>query len=159
MTSRRHFAVASSRPSRCWHQGSRTCYSTYSYLHLVPSPARVHVVLSLTRRLPSLLSSMVRLLSTRYRVTAIVPLTSIFTLMILRVWLASDSFPRISLNRPVCLDNFMRHFIRSCQRSLAGDTLGGIGSAIAMKRGTFKQNKDGTFTGTLVVQPDRGFNM
>lgn len=40
-----------------------------------------------------------------------------------------------------------------------GDTIGGIGSAIAIKRGTFSASSDGSFTGTLVVQPDRGFNM
>ncbi|THH12399.1 hypothetical protein EW145_g61 [Phellinidium pouzarii] len=40
-----------------------------------------------------------------------------------------------------------------------GDTLGGIGSAIAVKRNTFRKLQDGTFSGTLVVQPDRGFNM
>jgi len=40
-----------------------------------------------------------------------------------------------------------------------GDTIGGIGSAIAVKRGTFKQRFDGTFSGTLTVQPDRGFNV
>ncbi|EKM53195.1 uncharacterized protein PHACADRAFT_30229 [Phanerochaete carnosa HHB-10118-sp] len=40
-----------------------------------------------------------------------------------------------------------------------GDTLGGIGSAIALKLGSFSQQADGTFTGTIVVQPDRGFNV
>ncbi|TDL29854.1 hypothetical protein BD410DRAFT_44469 [Rickenella mellea] len=40
-----------------------------------------------------------------------------------------------------------------------GDTFGGVGSAIALKRGTFRNNHDGTFSGTLVVQPDRGFNI
>ncbi|KAF8160004.1 esterase-like activity of phytase-domain-containing protein [Crassisporium funariophilum] len=40
-----------------------------------------------------------------------------------------------------------------------GDTIGGIGSAIAFKRGTWSAQDDGTFTGTLVVHPDRGFNM
>ncbi|KAI0635217.1 esterase-like activity of phytase-domain-containing protein [Trametes polyzona] len=40
-----------------------------------------------------------------------------------------------------------------------GDTLGGIGSAIALKRGTFAKQSNGSFTGTLVVQPDRGFNI
>ncbi|KAG5717480.1 hypothetical protein E4T56_gene4858 [Termitomyces sp. T112] len=39
-----------------------------------------------------------------------------------------------------------------------GDTLGGIGSAIDFKFGTFKASK-GKFTGTLVVSPDRGFNL
>ena len=40
-----------------------------------------------------------------------------------------------------------------------GDTLGGIGSAIALKRGTYRKYRDGSFAGTLVVQPDRGFNV
>ncbi|KAI0777723.1 esterase-like activity of phytase-domain-containing protein [Trametes elegans] len=40
-----------------------------------------------------------------------------------------------------------------------GDTLGGIGSAIALKRGSFSQSSDGSFTGTIVAQPDRGFNV
>ncbi|KAF8961939.1 esterase-like activity of phytase-domain-containing protein [Flammula alnicola] len=40
-----------------------------------------------------------------------------------------------------------------------GDTIGGIGSAIAIKRGTWAAHTDGTFTGTLVVHPDRGFNV
>ncbi|KDR70938.1 hypothetical protein GALMADRAFT_144404 [Galerina marginata CBS 339.88] len=40
-----------------------------------------------------------------------------------------------------------------------GDTIGGIGSAIAIKRGTWTAHTDGTFSGTLVVHPDRGFNV
>lgn len=40
-----------------------------------------------------------------------------------------------------------------------GNTLGGIGSAIAIKRGSFAQQSDGTFTGTIIAQPDRGFNV
>ncbi|KAJ3478425.1 hypothetical protein NLI96_g9767 [Meripilus lineatus] len=40
-----------------------------------------------------------------------------------------------------------------------GDTLGGIGSAIALKSGSFNQNPDGTYSGTIVAQPDRGFNI
>ena len=39
-----------------------------------------------------------------------------------------------------------------------GETLGGLGSAIAIKRGTFK--KSGTsFSGTLRTQADRGYNV
>jgi len=44
-------------------------------------------------------------------------------------------------------------------RDSFGDTMGGIGSAIALKRGTWKRSHDGTYTGTLLVQPDRGFNV
>lgn len=44
-------------------------------------------------------------------------------------------------------------------RDKFGETLGGLGSAIAFKRGSFKQGTNGTFTGTLITQPDRGYNM
>ncbi|KAF9038063.1 esterase-like activity of phytase-domain-containing protein [Panaeolus papilionaceus] len=40
-----------------------------------------------------------------------------------------------------------------------GDTIGGIGSAIAFKPGTWTSNADGTYSGILVVHPDRGFNV
>ncbi|KAG8918311.1 hypothetical protein FRC02_002463 [Tulasnella sp. 418] len=40
-----------------------------------------------------------------------------------------------------------------------GDTLGGFGSAIAIKRGTFKKTKEGTFVGSIIAQPDRGYNV
>lgn len=40
-----------------------------------------------------------------------------------------------------------------------GDTLGGIGSAITFKYGSWKEQTNGSYTGTLVVQPDRGFNV
>ncbi|EJD01313.1 uncharacterized protein FOMMEDRAFT_30029 [Fomitiporia mediterranea MF3/22] len=40
-----------------------------------------------------------------------------------------------------------------------GDTLGGIGSGIALKRGTFQKLSNSTFSGTFIVQPDRGFNI
>ncbi|KAJ7617309.1 esterase-like activity of phytase-domain-containing protein [Roridomyces roridus] len=40
-----------------------------------------------------------------------------------------------------------------------GDTIGGIGSAIAIKPGTWQGQSNGSYTGTLVVQPDRGFNV
>ncbi|KAF8956171.1 esterase-like activity of phytase-domain-containing protein [Flammula alnicola] len=39
-----------------------------------------------------------------------------------------------------------------------GDTLGGFGSAMTLKRGTFKE-KRGTSSGTLLARPDRGFNV
>lgn len=38
-----------------------------------------------------------------------------------------------------------------------GDTIGGIGSAIALS--SFSSGPSGTYTGQLIVQPDRGFNM
>ncbi|KAJ7669762.1 esterase-like activity of phytase-domain-containing protein [Mycena rosella] len=40
-----------------------------------------------------------------------------------------------------------------------GDTMGGIGSAIAIKYGSWQAQANGSFTGTLVVQPDRGYNV
>ncbi|KAJ7049213.1 esterase-like activity of phytase-domain-containing protein [Mycena amicta] len=40
-----------------------------------------------------------------------------------------------------------------------GDTIGGIGSAITMKPGTWQELANGSYTGTFVVQPDRGFNV
>ncbi|KAI0683162.1 esterase-like activity of phytase-domain-containing protein [Cytidiella melzeri] len=40
-----------------------------------------------------------------------------------------------------------------------GNTMGGIGSAIAIKLGSFAAQVDGSFTGSLIVQPDRGFNV
>lgn len=43
-------------------------------------------------------------------------------------------------------------------RESTGDTLGGIGSAMAIKYGTWKATKTG-FEGTLVVHPDRGYNV
>jgi hypothetical protein len=50
-------------------------------------------------------------------------------------------------------------FIPSKAKDSTGDTLGGIGSAARLKFGTFKAKKDGTFTGTFIAQPDRGFNV
>lgn len=40
-----------------------------------------------------------------------------------------------------------------------GDTLGGLGSAMAIKYGTWKDIGNGSFSGTLVVHPDRGYNV
>ncbi|KAF8073547.1 hypothetical protein FPV67DRAFT_1666315 [Lyophyllum atratum] len=44
-------------------------------------------------------------------------------------------------------------------RETTGDTLGGIGSGIDIKFGTWRQASAGTFIGTFVVTPDRGFNV
>ncbi|TFK63559.1 hypothetical protein BDN72DRAFT_963852 [Pluteus cervinus] len=43
-------------------------------------------------------------------------------------------------------------------RESTGDTLGGIGSAMAIKLGTYKSNGT-SVSGTFVVHPDRGFNV
>ncbi|KAF8209524.1 esterase-like activity of phytase-domain-containing protein [Mycena galopus ATCC 62051] len=40
-----------------------------------------------------------------------------------------------------------------------GDTLGGFGSAIAIKPGTWTELDNGSYTGILVAQPDRGYNV
>ncbi|KIK63498.1 hypothetical protein GYMLUDRAFT_222584 [Collybiopsis luxurians FD-317 M1] len=50
-------------------------------------------------------------------------------------------------------------FIPSNFTESTGDTFGGVGSAIALKYGTWESHSDGTYTGTLVVHPDRGFNI
>ncbi|KXN82127.1 hypothetical protein AN958_03181 [Leucoagaricus sp. SymC.cos] len=44
-------------------------------------------------------------------------------------------------------------------RESTGDTLGGIGSAITLKPRSWKPGKNGQFSGTLYVHPDRGFNV
>ncbi|KAL0945215.1 hypothetical protein HGRIS_000727 [Hohenbuehelia grisea] len=44
-------------------------------------------------------------------------------------------------------------------RESIGDTLGGIGSGIAFKFGTWLKSASGTYSGTLIAQPDRGFNV
>ena len=43
-------------------------------------------------------------------------------------------------------------------RDSEGDTLGGIGSGIDIKRGTWAQTAFGSYNGTFVVTPDRGYN-
>lgn len=40
-----------------------------------------------------------------------------------------------------------------------GDTMGGFGSAIAFKPGTWQPLANGSFSGTIVAHPDRGFNV
>ncbi|KAH7030058.1 3-phytase [Macrophomina phaseolina] len=39
-----------------------------------------------------------------------------------------------------------------------GDTLGGLGSSIAIENGSWKRSANGTYTGTLWALPDRGWN-
>ncbi|ANB14804.1 hypothetical protein AWJ20_2415 [Sugiyamaella lignohabitans] len=43
-------------------------------------------------------------------------------------------------------------------RDQFGDTIGGIGSAIAFDQSSFTLNADGTYSGVLYTQPDRGWN-
>lgn len=54
-------------------------------------------------------------------------------------------------------------YIPSNTTDTTGDTIGGIGSAIAFKPGTWAKSwsarGSNTYRGTLVVQPDRGYNM
>ncbi|KAL6298115.1 esterase-like activity of phytase-domain-containing protein [Sparassis latifolia] len=49
-------------------------------------------------------------------------------------------------------------FIPSNATDIVGDTIGGIGSAIGLKPYTWTASS-GTFSGTLIVQPDRGYNV
>jgi hypothetical protein len=49
-------------------------------------------------------------------------------------------------------------FIPASFKDSTGDTMGGFGSSIALKRGSWKEKK-GEFTGVLYALPDRGFNV
>ena len=44
-------------------------------------------------------------------------------------------------------------------KEVTGDTLGGLGSAIALKPGSWQKLDNGSYTGTLYVHPDRGYNV
>ena len=48
--------------------------------------------------------------------------------------------------------------VPSDARDQFGDTLGGFGSAMAMDLNSWKKNRDGSYTGTLLMVPDRGWN-
>jgi hypothetical protein len=48
--------------------------------------------------------------------------------------------------------------VPSNARDKYGETLGGWGSAMAIVPGSWKQKKDGSYTGNLVAVPDRGWN-
>ena len=48
--------------------------------------------------------------------------------------------------------------VPSDARDQFGDTLGGFGSAMAMDLNSWKKNRDGSYTGTLHMVPDRGWN-
>ena len=48
--------------------------------------------------------------------------------------------------------------VPSDARDQFGDTLGGFGSAMAMDLDSWKQNRDGSYSGTLFMVPDRGWN-
>ncbi|KAG8726450.1 hypothetical protein FRC12_023396 [Ceratobasidium sp. 428] len=50
-------------------------------------------------------------------------------------------------------------YVPATARDSYGETLGGLGSAIALARGSFKAGPNGTFTGRLITQPDRGYNV
>ncbi|EUC63011.1 phytase esterase-like protein [Rhizoctonia solani AG-3 Rhs1AP] len=50
-------------------------------------------------------------------------------------------------------------YIPASARDSYGETLGGLGSAIALEKGTFKTGPNGTFAGRLIAQPDRGYNV
>src|SRR5215469_8281250 len=48
--------------------------------------------------------------------------------------------------------------VPSDARDQFDDTLGGFGSAMAMDLNSWKRNRDGSYTGTLFMVPDRGWN-
>jgi len=48
--------------------------------------------------------------------------------------------------------------VPSDARDQFGDTLGGFGSAMAMDLNSWKKNRDGSYAGTLLMVPDRGWN-
>lgn len=48
-------------------------------------------------------------------------------------------------------------FVPSDARDLYGDTLGGIGSAMALDRKAWKKHNNGSYTGLLYGLPDRGW--
>ncbi|KAI9894491.1 MAG: hypothetical protein M1814_003249 [Vezdaea aestivalis] len=48
--------------------------------------------------------------------------------------------------------------IPSDARDKLGDTLGGVGSSLALDRGAWKKNSDGSYSGVLWGLPDRGWN-
>src|SRR6201999_862354 len=48
--------------------------------------------------------------------------------------------------------------VPSDARDQFGDTLGGFGSAMAMEPGSWHKNRDGSYSGTLFMVPDRGWN-
>ncbi|KAJ7572622.1 esterase-like activity of phytase-domain-containing protein [Mycena floridula] len=74
---------------------------------------------------------------------------------------ASSAAVSVTLNGKTYVNKGLVGFglIPSNFRESTGDTLGGIGSAIAIKSGTWSTTTTGTFQGTLVVHPDRGFNV
>jgi len=49
-------------------------------------------------------------------------------------------------------------FIPAAFRDSTGDTMGGLGSSIVVKRGSWKK-ENGTFTGVFIAHPDRGYNV
>lgn len=61
-------------------------------------------------------------------------------------------------------DTFINHglvgagVVASNARDQFGDTMGGWGSGIAVDQSSWKKNSDGTYSGVLYGQPDRGWN-
>ncbi|GJJ08810.1 hypothetical protein Clacol_003029 [Clathrus columnatus] len=71
------------------------------------------------------------------------------------------NFVNVTLNGQKFIDKGMVAFglIPAAFQDSTGNTFGGVGSAIAIERGTWTQNDDGSYSGSLIVQPDRGFNV
>lgn len=49
-------------------------------------------------------------------------------------------------------------FIPGSSTDKIGDTIGGIGSAVAIAPETWQRYSNGSYTGVLYAQPDRGWN-
>lgn len=82
------------------------------------------------------------------------------SLITTRTATASSPVVSVKLNGQTYVNKGLVGFglIPSNFRESTGDTLGGIGSAIAIKYGTWKATNT-SFEGTFVVHPDRGFNV
>ncbi|KAF7313076.1 Phytase-like domain-containing protein [Mycena kentingensis (nom. inval.)] len=74
---------------------------------------------------------------------------------------ATSSVVSVSLDGVTYVNQGLVAFglIPSNAKESTGDTIGGIGSAIAFKPGTWTQLANGSYTGIIVAQPDRGFNV
>ncbi|KAG6850217.1 hypothetical protein H0H93_016396 [Arthromyces matolae] len=73
---------------------------------------------------------------------------------------AATSPVSVTLNGDTYINKGLVAFglIPAAFKDSTGDTMGGFGSAIDLKPGTWAQTSSGNFTGTLIVTPDRGYN-
>jgi hypothetical protein len=91
----------------------------------------------------------------RFRVTVAVT-SFLVTVHALSIVLQANASPVNIVNVNKGIVGF--GLIPSDFKESTGDTLGGFGSALAIKYGTFK-HAHGKFKGTFVMHPDRGFNV